>query len=65
MSCSRDILRNTYVVGEVKMNSKNRYVLTLNDKMQIVDVYNAEGPSLRELAERFKIGKTQASVKIC
>jgi hypothetical protein len=33
--------------------------------MQIVDVYNAERPSLRELTERFKIGKTQSSVKIC
>jgi hypothetical protein len=43
---------------------KNRHTLTLNEKIQIVDVYNAERISVRELAERFKIGKTQASVKI-
>jgi hypothetical protein len=43
---------------------KNRHILTLNEKMQIVDVYNAERISVRELDERFKIGKTQASVKI-
>jgi hypothetical protein len=59
MSCSYDNLRNTYVVGEVKMNSKNSHILTLNEKMQIVDLYNAERLSVRELAERFKIGKTQ------
>jgi hypothetical protein len=59
MSCSCDNLRNTYVVGEVKMNSKNRHILNLNEKMQIVDLYNAERLSVRELAERFKIGKTQ------
>jgi predicted DNA-binding protein YlxM (UPF0122 family) len=46
------------------MSSKNRHNLTLKEKMQIVDVYNVEKLSVRELAARFKIGKTQASVII-
>jgi predicted DNA-binding protein YlxM (UPF0122 family) len=64
MSCPCEKLCNTCVVSELKMSSKNRHNLTLKEKMQIVDVYNVEKLSVRELAARFKIGKTQASVII-
>lgn len=33
----------------------------MQEKMEIVNVFNNEKPSVRELARRFKIGKTQAA----
>lgn len=44
------------------MASKNkRHILTLKEKIQLLEVYNAEKCSSRDLAKRFNIGKSQAS----
>lgn len=42
------------------MSSKTRRLLTLKEKMQIVEVFNSDKLTVRALAKRFQIGKTQA-----
>nr|CAI5851821.1 unnamed protein product [Callosobruchus analis] len=39
----------------------NRQILTLKQKIEIVEVHNKEKLSVRNLSKRFNIGKTQAS----
>nr|CAI5863805.1 unnamed protein product [Callosobruchus analis] len=39
----------------------NRKILTLKQKIEIVEVHNKEKLSVRDLSKRFNIGKTQAS----
>lgn len=44
----------------VKM-APNRKILTLKQKIEIVEVHNKEKLSVRNLSKRFNIGKTQAA----
>lgn len=39
----------------------SKQFLTLQQKVNIIEVYNQEKLSVRKLSERFKIGKTQAA----
>lgn len=41
--------------------SEKRRVLSLKEKIEILEIYNKEKLSVRVLANRFKIGKTQAA----
>jgi DNA-binding MarR family transcriptional regulator len=41
--------------------SAKRHSLTLKEKLEIVNVYNKEKLSVRDLSKRFNIGKTQAA----
>lgn len=41
--------------------STKRHILTLEEKIDIVKVYDSEKLSVRDLSKRFKIGKTQAA----
>lgn len=40
---------------------KKRSILTLKQKVDVLEVYNREKLSVRNLSKRFNIGKTQAS----
>jgi predicted DNA-binding protein YlxM (UPF0122 family) len=41
--------------------SAKHHSLTLKEKLEIVNVYNKEKLSVRDLSKRFNIGKTQAA----
>lgn len=43
------------------MSNKRRNILTLKQKVDVISVFSKEKLSVRDLAKRFNIGKTQAS----